>query len=112
MSQKPVREVAAFEMSDLSALATSSMPRDKASALYALRTQLGLTPLQWATLKSATNTDALMPLLGLLEAPEGPGPLERIVELLEQVAESQVRLEQRLGAVERMMLATSGISDG
>ena len=72
----------------------------------------GMSAAIYAILRTATQTDHLIPLLALLEPPqaEEQTQLDRIVTLLEQIADSQLRLEHRILAVESALAARHGTS--
>ena len=61
----------------------------------------GMTSAQYALLRTAATADELRALLSLLEPPDGAEQtgLDRILTLLETVAESQIRIEARLAAL-------------
>ncbi|TPG37936.1 hypothetical protein EAH89_29760 [Roseomonas nepalensis] len=62
---------------------------------------LGMTPGMSAMLRAATQTDSLLPLLDLLEpkASEEPSKVDQILDLLQQVASSQLRQEKALAVI-------------
>ncbi len=62
----------------------------------------GLSPTSFAALKAAATADSLTPLLALLDPPteQETSSIDLVLTLLERVAESQLRIEQRLGAIE------------
>ena len=72
----------------------------------------GMSASTYALLQAATATDDLRPLLTLLEPPETreETQLDQILALLQQIAESQIRTERRMLAVESMLVASPGAS--
>jgi hypothetical protein len=60
----------------------------------------GMSPVTFAMIHAATAADSLLPLRALLEPPEGESRLQQILDLLTAVAESQIRIERRLTALE------------
>ncbi len=61
----------------------------------------GLAPVQYAAIQAATAVDSLLPLLTLLEPQEKEtSQLDQVIQLLEQIAESQSRLERRVVEIE------------
>ena len=69
----------------------------------------GLTPTSFAVLTTAAKTDALMPLLELLEPPtaDEASKADLMLDLLERIAESQVRIEARLADIESRLTGQS-----
>ena len=64
----------------------------------------GLSPVAFSALKSATATDSLLSLLE--EGPEGgEDPIQQIKDLLESIAEAQIRLEGKLDRLTEALLA-------
>ena len=68
---------------------------------------LGLNAVTSAILQSATKADSLMQLLDLLQpkTSEEPSKIDTILQLLESIASAQIRLESRLGEIERKIVA-------
>jgi len=57
-----------------------------------------------AALSAASKVDSLTPLLDLLEPKQGESSqVENMLSLLEKIAESQIRLESKLVALERKL---------
>jgi hypothetical protein len=69
----------------------------------------GLNAVTFAALKAAAQADSLAPLLQLLDPPdrEETTQLDKVVTLLEAIAESQGRLERRLARLESALAARS-----
>lgn len=76
------------------------------------RDNKGLSPVEFGAMKSAVLADALLPLLSLLEPPQ-PAEQSKIdvaLDLLEKIAANQVRLDERLAAIESRLAKPSGPS--
>jgi hypothetical protein len=72
----------------------------------------GMSPATFAMIHAATAADSLLPLRELLEPPEGESKLQQVIDLLTAVAESQIRIERRLTALESRTARPSGSSNG
>jgi hypothetical protein len=61
----------------------------------------GFSPVTFAAIMSALQTDSLLPLLSLLEPPKGEtSKIDVLIEAVEKVLDSQKRIESRLAAIE------------
>ena len=72
----------------------------------------GMLPATFAMIHAATAADSLLPLRELLEPPEGESKLQQVIDLLTAIAESQIRIERRLVAIESRTVKPKESSDG
>jgi len=71
----------------------------------------GLAPVQYAAIQASTAADSLLPLLSLLEPQEKEtSQLDQVIQLLEQIAESQARLERRVVEIESRLAGRASAS--
>ena len=66
----------------------------------------GLTPAAAGAMLAAVTSDRLLPLLELLEPLKGsdePSKVDQLLQLLEGIAQSQIRTEARLAGLERKL---------
>ena len=72
----------------------------------------GMSSSQFALLQTAATADDLRRLLSLLEPPDEaePSGLDRILTLLETIAEGQIRIETRLAALEHVTGLRAAVS--
>ena len=68
---------------------------------------VGLTLGTTALLRAATQTDSLLPLLELLEPAQGESKIDILIETLERIAETQLRLEEKLDRIVAGMAKSS-----
>ena len=85
------------------------MPDAKIQEALRSRDSRGLDPTTYAVLMTARRTEALTPLLALLDPPEAKEQtqLDQVIALLEAIAEAQLRLEARLVAIESRVAVRS-----
>ena len=93
----------------IAALTEGTMPDDRIQEAMRSRDSRGLDPTTYAVLRTARRTEALTPLLALLDPPEAKEQtqLDQVIALLEAIAEAQLRLEARLVAIESRVAARS-----
>ena len=86
----------------VSALTEGVMSDDRIQEALRFRDSRGLDPTSFAVLRTARRTESLTPLLALLDPPEAKEQtqLDQVLRLLEAIAEAQLRMEQRMVALE------------
>ena len=106
-SQAPTSRIWTVEdLREISALTV----RDPA-ALLRETDRRGLSPIAFAAFQGALTSDRLLPLLDLLEPQEKEtSQLEQVIQLLETIAESQVRIERRVVEIESRLAGRASAS--
>lgn len=90
---------AMYTMDDIANLANGELREEQAREL--VRTaKRGLTPIQFASLRTAMQTDRLMELLDADTSGEEPTQADRIENLLEKVVEALEQQNARLFVIE------------
>lgn len=107
---RPRRRVWSDEQ--IAALTEGTTPDATIQDAMRTRDSRGLDPTSYAVLRTARRTEALTPLLALLDPPEKgeQTQLDQVVALLEGIAEAQLRLETRMVAIECRLAASSRVS--
>ena len=96
LPSKPGRVWTVGDLREISAMVV----KDPA-ALLRETDRRGLSPIAFAAFQAAMTSDSLLPLLSLLEPKEAEtSQLDKVVTLLEQIAQSQIRIERRLVELE------------
>jgi hypothetical protein len=73
--------------------------------------RIGLTPVTYSAMEAARAANALMPLLELLEPTEAEqDKLQLLLDLLEKIADSQIRTERRLALLEQAVVGRRSAS--
>jgi hypothetical protein len=92
-------------MDDVSKILDGVLTPEQARALLNSFDRKGLNPITFAALQGAKASDKLLSLLQLLEPPTKAeeSQLDQVVKLLEQIAASQIRIEETQGRQERML---------
>jgi hypothetical protein len=89
-------------MDDIANLAHGELTEEQAKEL--VRTaKKGLTPIQFASLRTAIQTDRLMELLDADTSAEEPTQADRIENLLEKIVEALEQQNARLSSIERTL---------
>lgn len=113
-TQRPAAPTRRLVWSDLqiSDMTSGTWSDTKIQAALSSTDSRGMSPTTYAALRAAKVSGDLLPLLDLLQPPgkKEETQIDQILALLERIAESQARLESRLGDVELKLAAPSSAS--
>ena len=102
----------AWSDAQIAALTEGTMPDNQVQEVMRARDSRGLGPTAYAVLRTARRTEALTPLLGLLDPP-GEGEktkIDLVLDLLERIAEAQLGLARRMDALESAIAGRNAAS--
>ena len=86
----------------IASLTEGTMPDDRVQEALRGTDSRGMTPTSYAVLRTARRTESLTALLTLLDPPENAEQtqIDQVLQLLEGIAEAQLRMEKRLVSIE------------
>ena len=98
----PAIAKAPWSVSDVREILNGDVQDDVAQNRLRTADRKGLTPVAFAAMKAAAAADSLMPLLELLDPPreDEVSKMDLVLQLLEQIAASQLELVHRMHAIE------------